>query len=48
MIEAIHKAMELGINYFDTAPAYGDGEGEKIFGEASAGNRTERDSWQQE
>jgi len=37
IIEAIHKAIELGINYFDTAPAYGDGQGEEIFGEALQG-----------
>jgi len=37
IIEAIHKAIECGINFFDTAPAYGDGQGEKIFGEAFQG-----------
>jgi len=37
IVEAIHKAVELGINYFDTAPAYGDGQGEEIFGEALQG-----------
>jgi hypothetical protein len=37
IIEAIHTAIELGINYFDTAPAYGDGQGEEIFGEALQG-----------
>jgi predicted aldo/keto reductase-like oxidoreductase len=42
IIEAIHKAVELGINYFDTAPAYGDGQGEEIFGEALQGIETER------
>jgi uncharacterized protein len=34
VIEAIQKAYELGINYFDTAPGYGDGLSEEIFGEA--------------
>lgn len=34
VISAIHKAVDLGINYFDTAAAYGDGESETIFGEA--------------
>ena len=34
LIETILRAVELGINYFDTAPAYGRGEGEKVFGEA--------------
>jgi aryl-alcohol dehydrogenase-like predicted oxidoreductase len=33
VISAIHKAVDLGINYFDTAAAYGDGESELIFGE---------------
>src|SRR4030042_1950736 len=37
IMEAIHKAIELGINYFDTAPAYGDGQGEEIFGDALQG-----------
>ncbi len=37
IIDAIHKAVELGINYFDTAPAYGGGQGEEIFGEALQG-----------
>ena len=36
VISAIHKAVELGITYFDTAPGYGDGQGESIFGEALA------------
>jgi uncharacterized protein len=31
---AIHKAVELGINYFDTAPGYGDGASERMFGRA--------------
>jgi predicted aldo/keto reductase-like oxidoreductase len=37
IVEGIRKAIELGINYFDTAPAYGDGQGEEIFGEALQG-----------
>jgi hypothetical protein len=37
VIKAIHKAVELGINYFDTAPAYGEGHGEEVFGEALQG-----------
>jgi aryl-alcohol dehydrogenase-like predicted oxidoreductase len=35
-VGAIRRALELGITYFDTAPAYGDGESEGIFGEALA------------
>jgi aryl-alcohol dehydrogenase-like predicted oxidoreductase len=37
VIEAIQRAFELGVTYFDTAPAYGNGESEVIFGEALAG-----------
>ncbi|MBI3628912.1 MAG: aldo/keto reductase [Candidatus Rokubacteria bacterium] len=29
---AVARALELGINYFDTAPAYGDGESEQNLG----------------
>src|SRR5262249_48799909 len=29
---AVARALELGINYFDTAPSYGDGESEKNLG----------------
>lgn len=36
VIAAIQRAVELGINYFDTAPAYGQGAGETIYGEALA------------
>ncbi|HEY5562752.1 MAG TPA: aldo/keto reductase [Clostridiaceae bacterium] len=41
VIKAILKAFELGINYFDTAPGYGNGESEKIFGEALSGVKPE-------
>jgi predicted aldo/keto reductase-like oxidoreductase len=34
VITCIRKAYNLGINYFDTAAAYGDGASEDIFGEA--------------
>ena len=37
VVQAIQSAVELGITYFDTAPAYGNGESEAIFGEALAG-----------
>ena len=36
-IKAIHKALELGITYFDTAQVYGGGESEAILGEALKG-----------
>ncbi|MBV9521415.1 MAG: aldo/keto reductase [Alphaproteobacteria bacterium] len=29
---AVARALELGINYFDTAPSYGDGESERTLG----------------
>ncbi len=32
---AVHRALELGINYFDTAPTYGDSE--QVLGDALAG-----------
>jgi aryl-alcohol dehydrogenase-like predicted oxidoreductase len=38
-INAIHRAMDLGITLFDTAPAYGDGHGEEVLGEALVGQR---------
>ena len=37
IIDAIHKALELGVNYFDTAPGYGSGQSEELFGEALEG-----------
>jgi aryl-alcohol dehydrogenase-like predicted oxidoreductase len=37
VIESIQCAFELGVTYFDTAPGYGNGESESIFGEALAG-----------
>lgn len=37
VVKAIHKALELGITYFDTAPGYGSGASEKMFGLALEG-----------
>jgi hypothetical protein len=37
LIAGIRRALELGINYFDTAPAYGNGSSEEIFGESLEG-----------
>ncbi len=34
VINAMHKALELGINYFDTAAGYGNGISELVFGRA--------------
>jgi aryl-alcohol dehydrogenase-like predicted oxidoreductase len=42
-IATIHRALERGISYVDTAPGYGHGNSESIFGEALAeGGRRER------
>jgi aryl-alcohol dehydrogenase-like predicted oxidoreductase len=37
----IHRALELGYNYFDTAPGYGEGRSEEMVGRALAGHRDE-------
>lgn len=41
ILEAIHEALGLGINYFDTAAGYGDGQSESLFGEGLAGAKPE-------
>lgn len=33
-IELVHEALDLGINYFDTAPGYGNGNSERLLGKA--------------
>ena len=33
-IEAVHAALQLGINYFDVAPAYGATKSETVLGKA--------------
>jgi predicted aldo/keto reductase-like oxidoreductase len=38
-IRLIHRAIELGVNYFDTAPYYCDGLSEVILGKALKGRR---------
>ena len=40
-VAAIRAALDSGINFFDTAEAYGAGESERIFGEVLAGRRKE-------
>ena len=40
-IATIHAAMDLGINFFDTARAYAEGEAERVLGKASRGRRDE-------
>ena len=36
-VEAIHRALELGVNWIDTAAAYGFGHSEEVVGRALAG-----------
>jgi aryl-alcohol dehydrogenase-like predicted oxidoreductase len=38
-IKAIHKALALGVNFFDTAANYGCGHSERILGQALKGKR---------
>ena len=38
-IRAIHCAMDWGVNFFDTADAYGTGHSEEVLGEALKGRR---------
>lgn len=33
-IRSVHRALELGITFFDVAPAYGDGKAEEALGQA--------------
>src|SRR5512136_1880138 len=38
-VRAIHRALDLGINFFDTAAVYGCGHSERVLGEAVSGRR---------
>jgi aryl-alcohol dehydrogenase-like predicted oxidoreductase len=38
-IRGIHRALELGVNLFDTADVYGSGHSEVVLGQALAGRR---------
>ncbi len=38
-IEAIHAALDLGVNFFDVAPVYGLGHAETVLGQALEGKR---------
>jgi aryl-alcohol dehydrogenase-like predicted oxidoreductase len=40
-IRAIHRAMELGVNFFDTANVYGAGHSERVLARAFNGKRKE-------
>ena len=38
-LRTIHRAIDLGITFFDTASGYGDGHNERLLGRAIAGRR---------
>ncbi len=38
-LRAIHRAMDLGVTFFDTADVYGCGHSERVVGQALAGKR---------
>ena len=40
-IRTVHKALEKGINFIDTAPAYGNGLSEELLSKALKGRRNE-------
>lgn len=40
-IRTIHRCLELGVNFFDTAPGYGAGHSEEVLGKGLAGRRHE-------
>jgi len=39
-IRAVHAALEIGVNFFDTAANYGTGHSEKVLGQALKGRRS--------
>lgn len=38
-MQAVHRALDLGITFFDVAPDYGNGKAEELLGRALAGRR---------
>ena len=40
-LDVIDRAVDLGINFFDTANMYSEGESERVLGEALSGRRDE-------
>jgi len=38
-VPIIHRAIDLGVNYFDTAPSYGEGWHERMLGRSLVGGR---------
>jgi aryl-alcohol dehydrogenase-like predicted oxidoreductase len=41
-LEALHRAVELGVNFFDTAYAYGDGHSERLLARILSSHRARR------
>ena len=41
-IAALHKALEMGVNFIDTAQAYGEGRSERVIGQVLASHRGQR------
>ncbi|MGE4583929.1 MAG: aldo/keto reductase [Sphaerochaeta sp.] len=39
-IRTVHRALELGVTFIDTAPAYGNGTSERLLGDALEGKRS--------
>ena len=40
-VRAVHRALDLGVNFFDVAPGYGNGKAEEVLGLALQGRRGE-------
>ncbi|MDP2950656.1 MAG: aldo/keto reductase, partial [Chloroflexota bacterium] len=40
-IRAVHRALELGVTFFDVAPGYGSGKAEELVGQGLKGHRAE-------
>jgi aryl-alcohol dehydrogenase-like predicted oxidoreductase len=38
-LAALHRAVELGVNFFDTADVYGDGRSERLLAELRRGHQ---------
>src|SRR5438552_7768591 len=38
-VRAMHRALELGVNFFDVAPGYGHGQAEEVLGRALQGRQ---------
>lgn len=41
-LASLHRAVELGINFFDTAWAYGEGHSEKLLGQLLADHKDKK------